>query len=130
MAIQQIEYKGLAELDKAFYELMMVENDPELINAFLNEAKGFKNAIKEEAPIGKKRGGNLKRSVVAKKFRSKGKSVAFVGIDYRVAPHAHLVENGTIHSAPNPFFTRGVNRRISQFGDFIKRYFEKKVKEV
>lgn len=44
--------------------------------------------------------GNLERSIVAKVFRSPGPSTAFVAINYRYGPHAHLVEHG--HGGPQP----------------------------
>lgn len=44
------------------------------------------------APRGKT--GNLKRGIVAKKFKAPGPSQAFVAVDYSIAPHAHLVEFG------------------------------------
>ena len=91
----------------------------------LRAAQICKANIQVEAPLGPTRiikgrerpGGNLKRGVVAKNFRHDIENIpgAFAGIDYRIAPHAHLVERGHIaengeHTTANPFFRRGVER--------------------
>lgn len=120
--------EGLSEVLNAFDNLAGIAKDPEMKNAFLREAEDFKDVIVQEAPRGPT--GNLRGAIVAKKFRRKGESLSFVGINFRKAPHAHLVENGTVHSAPNPFFTRGFNRQKPNFGKHVDRVLEKKVKDV
>jgi hypothetical protein len=46
------------------------------------------------------------KGVVAKKFRSKGKNISFVGIHYKYAPHNWWIEHGTAER----FTTSGAKR--------------------
>lgn len=77
--------------------------------------------------------GNLRRSLVVKTFKSKGDGIAFVAVDRKMAPHAHLVEFG--HGGPkpartHPFFRPVVdeyshNGRLARVvGDAIKKKVE------
>lgn len=72
-------------------------------------AEAAKVVIQNEAP---RRTGKLRESIVAGGFKKKqGKPVAaFVRVDRKKAPHAHLVEFGARAGAmpANPFFARGV----------------------
>ena len=51
--------------------------------------------------------GRLARSIGVGLYR-KPIVASFVRADYKIAPHAHLVEYGTSHSAAHPFFRRGI----------------------
>lgn len=105
--------KRLRALDEAFgKDGLNMSKDALLI------ANTLKDNIRSEAPIGET--GNLRRGMVAKNFAKERRNNpgAFVAVDYRIAPHAHLVEHGHItksgsHTAANPFFSRGVARSAS-----------------
>lgn len=69
--------------------------------------------------------GNLRRGVVAKKFDPgvKDQPASFVGIDYRISPHAHLIEFGHLardgsHVAAQPFFFDAVE---SSQAEYVKK---------
>ena len=51
--------------------------------------------------------GRLARSIGIGLYRNPI-TASFVRVDYKIAPHAHLVEYGTSHSAAHPFFRRGI----------------------
>jgi HK97 gp10 family phage protein len=46
--------------------------------------------------------GNLRRGIFAARG-DENKSNALVGVNYRIAPHAHLVEYGTVRMAARPY---------------------------
>lgn len=73
------------------------------------------------APLGPT--GNLKRGLVAKKFQRKGESQAFVAVDYRIAPHAHLVEYGTVKTRPHPFLRPAADTKQEE----VARAVEKRI---
>ena len=52
--------------------------------------------------LGKATGGNLKRGIVAQKYKryTPGNPAVFVGIAYKYAPHAWLVEHGAARGTP------------------------------
>jgi hypothetical protein len=45
--------------------------------------------------------------------RYRGKPSVLVGVNYRLAPHAHLVEYGTVRWAGKPFFRPAVAQTAS-----------------
>ena len=87
--------QGYSELEKKYKHLIEAVDERQMETALMKPARKLRNAIKAKAPRGKT--GNLKRGVVAKKFKSKikGHPAVFVAMDYRKAPHANLVEFGT-----------------------------------
>lgn len=52
------------------------------------------------------RSGRLERAIQAGLFRNRSLAASFVRVDYKKAPHAHLVEYGTRHSAARPYFKK------------------------
>jgi len=66
----------------------------------LADARLVRNAIRQKAPRGPT--GNLKRAIVAKLLPKSNRyqDVAIAGVNYRRAPHGHLVEYG--HAGPHP----------------------------
>ncbi len=66
--------------------------------------------------------GLRRRGVVAKPFRTKGKNKSFVGIDYRFAPHAHLIEFGTAQRFTKRGAYRGKGPKIAFFRPTINNW--------
>ncbi len=90
---------GLKELEDRFGKLELILDDRDMENAFLAAARKFRDRARQRVRVKR---GNLKKGIVAKRFRNKikGQPAAFAAIDRRIAPHAHLVERG--HGGPNP----------------------------
>lgn len=93
MALASLE--GSEALQKKFASLVDIVDGKQMETALMKPARKLRNAIRNAAPKGPT--GNLKKGVVAKRFRRKIKDnpAVFVGMDYRIAPHFHLVEYGT-----------------------------------
>lgn len=91
---------------------------------YLKGAEVIRDDAKRKAPLGAT--GNLRRGIVAKILRRRGSdpAPAMVGIDFKIAPHAHLIEYGTVNMSAQPFFrpaVDGARRRIEQiFKDGFK----------
>lgn len=77
--------------------------DKESGESAMKSAEQLRDRIRQKAPLGPT--GNLKRSPVARRYES---GIAIAGVDRKKAPHAQLVEFGTSHSAPHPFFRPAV----------------------
>ena len=90
-----ISLEGLPLLLEQFKRISQSQEGLEMENRLLKVAEGLAHKIRSNVPKGETR--NLEKSVVAKKFKNKikGAPAAFVAIDRKVAPHAHLVEYGT-----------------------------------
>ena len=75
-------------------KMLKKESGKNQLGALYDGAKFLKLQVKKNAPVVT---GNIKRSIVAKKFKKQGlyEPGAFVAIDRKIAPHAHLLEYGT-----------------------------------
>lgn len=130
LASGQVE--GMKELSDKFKELANILSEPELFEAGYNVAKKIQARIRQKAPVKK---GNLKKAIVAKKFKPGGKNFAFVATDYNIAPHAHLVEFGHGGPAPapaHPFFRPVVDEFMhnGELENEIGKAVEKAIKKV
>ncbi len=112
-----IEIQGIEELEKQMESLIKAVHPDKVEPVLLDAAKVVAKDAKARAPKGKT--GNLRKGIVAKKTKRRGGMTAALGlsageaapaitaIDFRKAPHAHLVEygHGGPHPAPaHPFF--------------------------
>jgi HK97 gp10 family phage protein len=90
------DIQGVKELNKEFDALLKAVSPEKAEPILLDAAEVIRDAARDNAPQGLT--GNLKRGIVAKLLRPyQGNSIrsSMAGIDYRIAPHAHLVEFGT-----------------------------------
>ena len=99
---QDIVSKSLAKLAEAI-------DEKATLDVMQTAANNLAENVRTAAPLGPT--GNLKKGIVAKVFKEqrKGDPSSFVGIDYGIAPHAHLVEFGTVKAAPHPFFRHTID---------------------
>ena len=121
--IGQIGLDGIEKLLPKFKLLIGVIDDAEMENRLLAAAKIIRDDAKQRAPMGPT--GNLKRGIVAKTFseKRKGQPATFVAIDYRIAPHAHLVEFGARngHMPPTPFLRPAIDANLEAVKNTIKK---------
>lgn len=68
----------------------------------LESAEEVRKGLESAAPVGPT--GNLRQSPVAKAMPKSRVPVVIAGIDRKIAPHAHLVEFGTVKMPAHPFF--------------------------
>ena len=138
--MQSVRIEGLDKLVRRFHKLERAYGvRGELLEkSLLNAARIAKRRVQAEAPIGQT--GNLRRGVVAKKFNYQinNRPAAFCAMDYKIAPHAHLVEYGTPDERhwrsgkstgqmpANPFFKRG----ILQAAPTVQRYLKSQIQEM
>ena len=89
-----VEVTGLEKIEENI-EKIAQQMEPEIVESILlSKADMIKERASSAAPQGET--GNLKRGIVAKVLQRRGDKYApaMAGIDYRIAPHAHLVEFG------------------------------------
>ena len=100
--------RGFPQFKRNMQQLSEFSDSKALTEEFVGIAREIKSdmegrlAAKLEVPTQQymkaKKGKALnlrKRGIVAKPFRTKGAGKSFVGINYKFAPHAHLIEFGT-----------------------------------
>jgi len=100
---------GMKDLEKQYGKLEMILDDRDLEDGFLAGCRKMRDRMRSKV---KKKTGALGKAIVAKKFRYKikGQPAAFVAVDRRKAPHAHLVEFG--HGGPQPAPAHGFFRPV------------------
>ena len=108
-------FDGIEEMQVKLARLINSSNAPEVKRVFVRMAAIARDDIKALAPV---RTGTLRNAVFAGGGRD-GETNALVGVNYRKAPHAHLVEFGTPHSAPKPFFRPGLVNATPKMKDAL-----------
>ena len=101
-----VEMEGADEMNKRI-EKLAKSLKPEVVEPItFDGAKTIADDARGRAPLGPT--GNLRRGIVSKQLRRQGNAPApsLAGINYGIAPHAHLVEfgHGGKRAAPHPFF--------------------------
>jgi HK97 gp10 family phage protein len=103
-------------LDQALRKVNAMFNalDPRKVELVL--LKGAKTVSKESQRRAPRREGTLKKAHKARvsKRRRKDGAGAFSAIDRKIAPHAHLVEYGTVKMKAQPFFRPAVDATEGQ----------------
>lgn len=91
-----IEIEGLEEAERRIKSLLYALESEDVEKVLVEGARIIRDEAKRRAPRGPT--GNLQRSLKAKKGKRYGKvfATAFAAVDYKVAPHANLVEFGGI----------------------------------
>ncbi len=132
MALEGVQIEGEEELIRKLRKLGDAVKGSQPERLFLRAAKSIRDAAREAAPEGPT--GNLKKSIVARVLSRKGRksAPAMVGINFRLAPHAHLLEFGTVKMSPRPFFRKSViamQERVNQIiAKGFKRIIDKQAK--
>lgn len=93
---------GLRELKDSIQQLVFMLSEDDVKESFLAIANDMKNEM--QARIHDVTG-NLSRGIHAELFKNEGKCISFVAVDFKIAPHAYLVERG--HANVNGSTTPG-----------------------
>jgi len=110
------EIEGLGECIKKFKQIERAfgSRGEYLLTVLLHNATIIRDIARGLAPEGPT--GNLKRGQVAKlyMYQIPDRPAAFAAIDYRIAPHAHLIEFGHLardgsHVPAVPFFRPAID---------------------
>jgi len=115
---KDISLEGLNELLKQFNDIAHLPDASKMEAKLISRARELRNLIRTRTPRGKygkygrysikrtksgdmlssfTKAGNLRRSIEARRFRTKvkGSPAVYVRVNKRIAPHYHLIEFGT-----------------------------------
>ncbi len=95
-----------------------------LADAINDTAAEIEANARQGVPVGPT--GNLRRSVRTVYKAEPGKLVGFVAVDRKMAPHAHLVEFGTVKMQARPFFYPAAERGRQSFKRRMKQNIKRK----
>ncbi len=130
MAIQGATIEGEEELVRKLRKLGDSVRGRQIERLFLRAAKVIRNAARENAPQGPT--GNLKAGIIAKVLARGTRKVglAMAGINFRRAPHAHLLEFGTVKMSPRPFFRTAVIGSQQRINTMLTKGFKRIIEKV
>lgn len=94
-------FEGMQRLESQIKKMVDAVGYDKVEDVLFDKAEQVRDAIQARTPVGPT--GRLKRSPVAKRMPKGQYPMVIAGIDRKVAPHAHLVEFGTVHMAAQPF---------------------------
>lgn len=138
MARVSVKFIGAKELEAAFGRMAKEVKGKEAVRVVREAVEPIVRAVKEEAPFdpGRTKGTHLRDAVEGGVFRKRFgfPLAAFARIDRIKAPHAHLIQGGTVKMRANRFWTRGVRKAapkandivLQGFGELIEKEFTKK----
>ena len=113
-----VRMEGINELTRDFNKLSKAFEPKQIADASLKSAEIIAKEAKRRAPRGKT--GKLKESIEAKPLQIgfKGEiTTAIAAVNRPIAPHAHLIEDGTSHMAAQPFFRPAVMSKSREAAD-------------
>jgi len=128
-AKMRLEIQGLDELERRIKSLRSALEAKDVEEILVKGARLVRDDAKRRAPRGPT--GNLRRGVKAKKGKRRGKmySTAFAAMDYKVAPHAYLVEYGTSKMRARPYFRPAVDSMKDQVRQTVQAGIDKLLQE-
>jgi len=106
-----VKIQGMNKLTKELNALGRAFKGDKTKKAAKKPAEMLRDAVKSKTPVGPT--GNLKRSIVAKELDY----VYIVAVDQKIAPHAHLLENGTSKMSAQPFFRPNILKKAPAAAD-------------
>ncbi len=83
---------------------------------YIKAAMKLRNQARANAPA---KTGKLKESIFAARG-DENKPNALVGVNYKIAPHAHLVEYGTVRAPAHPFLRPAVSQTVPEMRTIIE----------
>lgn len=113
---RQVRIEGLAELQNNIANLMSRATGTEVKKIWMQAALDLRDAARDYAPIAKEdivhyekgqpkriiKPGALRAAIFAA-YGEKDKPNVLVGVNYRIAPHAHWIEFGNSRIPPQPY---------------------------
>jgi HK97 gp10 family phage protein len=92
---------------------------------YIKAALVVRDEARRRAPV---KTGALKKSIFAA-HGNENKPNALVGVNYRIAPHAHLIEYGSMKNRPYPFFRPGISASANEVKKIIETGLKKIVED-
>lgn len=115
-AKKAFKVEGLDEILANVSKVINKTTGAEAKEVFLSAALKLRDKARQNAP---RVTGNLRRGIFAARG-DENKPNALVGVNYRIAPHAHLVEFGTVRMAARPYMRPAVTMTGQEIGRMIR----------
>lgn len=118
-----LSIEGIDEIQDNLARVLNATTGKEMKRVMMQGALIARNRIRDLAPLGKT--GNLKRGVFAA-YGDDNKPSVVVGMNYKIAPHAHWIEFGhAVNTAqPHPYFRPGLVSAAPQMKVVLENGFK------
>jgi HK97 gp10 family phage protein len=118
---QSSGFVGQREVIAKLKEVINATNAREVKQVYYEAGTILRDQIRANAPYDPKRksGTHLRDAVFVDEGREDAPDV-LVGVNYRKAPHAHLVEFGSVKTAAKPYFRPAISQSIPRITQKIK----------
>jgi hypothetical protein len=120
--------EGIDEIQANLARVLNATTGKAMKQVMMRAALVARNRIRDLAPLGKT--GNLKRGVFAA-YGDDNLPNVLVGMNYKIAPHAHLVEFGHAGKAagPHPYFRPGITQAAPIMKPILEEGFKKVIED-
>ena len=127
-ARKALRIEGIEEIENNLDRVLNATTGKAMKEVMMQAALVARNIVRDLAPLGKT--GNLKKAAFAA-FGDPSKPNVLVGMNYKIAPHAHLVEFGHAGKAagPHPYFRPGITIAAPRMKPILEAGFRKVIEE-
>lgn len=124
-AATAFRFEGMAEVLRNVSNVIDKTTGQKVKRVYMDAGLRLRDAAKANAPV---KSGRLRKSVFAA-YGDPAKANVLVGVNYKIAPHAHLVEYGTVNAPPHPFLRPAITQTKSEIRDIISSGLKKIIDE-
>lgn len=110
-----LRFEGMDEIISNISNVIDRTNGKEVKEVYLKAGMTLRNKARDNAPVVT---GKLRESIFAARG-DQGKSNVLVGVNYKIAPHAHLVEYGTVKTEKHPYLRPAITESASEMRNII-----------
>lgn len=117
---------GVAEIQERLSRIIDATTGREIKEVYLEGAKILADEARHRAPLGPT--GRLKRAIFAARG-DENKPNALAGVNYKIAPHAHFTEYGTVKMSARPYFRPAIATSKTAIASTIIKGFQKVIEK-
>ena len=113
------QLEGVEEIRRNVGKILTKARAKDVKRIYMRAAMVLRNEARDLAPA---RSGRLKSAIFAA-YGNPDKQSVLVGVNYRIAPHAHIVEFGSSHAPPHAYMRPAMTYTRSMVVRLIKEGF-------
>lgn len=124
-AQKALRFEGLEEIERRLSAVIDRTTGAAAKEVYLKAGLKLRDKARELAPI---KTGALRKSIFAARG-DENKQNVLVGVNYKIAPHAHLIEYGTVRAPAHPFLRPAVSATKDEMRAIIRDGLEKIIED-
>lgn len=117
VAQKALRFEGLDEIQERMSAVIDKTTGKDAKEVYLKAGLRLRDKARDLAPV---KTGRLKKSLFAARG-DENKPNVLVGVNYKIAPHAHLVEYGTVRAPAHPFLRPAVSATAQEMRTIVEK---------